>query len=416
MRSLTRSLRYGWLLLAGACVVSCGGWGGGTIASSSSGSGTTVTSAANVLPVIVDAGPNNNSANTLFASVTICVPGSTTQCQTIDHVQVDTGSYGFRVLSSVLTLSLPVTMASDGNSLVECTQFVDGYSWGPVASADLQVGGESASSVPVQVIGSSSFATVPSACSSTGPAEDTVMQFGANGILGVGVFEQDCGSGCAVSATPGYYYSCTTTACNAIIVPLTSQVQNPISLFATDNNGSIIVLPSVAAAGATTLSGSLIFGIDTESNNASGAETVLTLDGNGDFTTTFNSASLNTSFIDSGSNGLYFDDSSITVCTNTNFTGFYCPAGTLSFTATLTGAGTAPATTTATFSVADAETLNGTYTVLPELAGQFTTSGTSMTSSATTFDWGLPFFYGRRVANALENHHTSLASGPYVAF
>ena len=384
---------------------------------SSAGSGTTVTSAANVLPVIVDAGPNNNSANTLFASVTICVPGSTTQCQTIDHVQVDTGSYGFRVLASVLTLSLPVTMASDGNSLVECTQFVDGYSWGPVASADLQVGGESANSVPVQVIGSSSFATVPSACSSTGPAEDTVAQFGANGILGVGVFEQDCGSGCAASANPGYYYSCTTTACNAIIVPLTSQVQNPVSLFATDNNGSIIVLPSVSSQGATALSGSLIFGIDTESNNASGSETVLTLDGSGDFTTTttFSSAPLNTSFIDSGSNGLYFDDSSIAACTNANFKSFYCPANTLSFTATLTGAGTAPATTTATFNVADAETLNGTYTVLPALAGTFMTSGSTMTGT-TTFDWGLPFFYGRRVANALENHRTSLASGPYVAF
>jgi hypothetical protein len=72
-----------------------------------------------------------------------------------------------------------------------------------------------------------------------------------------------------------------------------SQVLNPIPLFTTDNNGSIIELPSVAAGGTATVSGSVIFGIDTESNNASGTQTVLTLDpDNGYFTTTFNDESL----------------------------------------------------------------------------------------------------------------------------
>src|SRR5260370_10286621 len=123
----------------------------------------------NVLSVIVDAGPNNSSVNPLFASVTVCVPGSTTECQTIDHIQVDTGSYGLRLLASVLTLRLPLTTASNGNSLVECTQFVDGYSWAPIALADIQIAREAASSVPVQVIGSSPFASVPANCSGTAP-------------------------------------------------------------------------------------------------------------------------------------------------------------------------------------------------------------------------------------------------------
>jgi len=86
----------------------------------------------NVLSVVVDGGPAGlagPSVNTLYTTVTVCVPGSTTQCQTIDNVQVDTQSYGLRILASVLTISLPVVAASDGNSLVECTQFVDGYSW-----------------------------------------------------------------------------------------------------------------------------------------------------------------------------------------------------------------------------------------------------------------------------------------------
>ena len=390
--------------------VSCGGGGGGAAVMSTP-------PPSNVLSVIVDAGPNNNSVNTLFATVTVCVPGSTTECQTIDHIQVDTGSYGLRLLAPVLTLSLPVTAASDGNSLVECTQFVDGYSWGPIAFADIQVAGETAASVPIQVIGSSGFTTVPANCSATGTAEDTVAAFGANGILGIGVFEQDCGTNCAPpNSANTFYYSCSASACVEIAVPLSSQVLNPISLFATDNDGSILELPSVTAPGATTLTGSLIFGIDTQSNNASGSETILGLDPlNGDFTTVFNAQTLSQSFLDSGTNGIFFDDAALTQCSSPNFTGFYCPAGPQALTATLTG--TNNATVSETFTVDNAQTLatnNPTFSVLPTLAGTFSTATSSNTSN--TFDWGLPFFYGRRVATAIENQRTAVGTGPYVAF
>jgi hypothetical protein len=370
----------------------------------------------NEVAVIVDAGPNNSSVNTLFTTVTVCVPGSTTTCQTIDHVQVDTGSFGLRLLAPVLTLSLPVTTASDGNSLVECTQFVDGYSWGPIALADIQVGGEMASSVPIQVIGSSTFATVPANCSATGTAEDTVAAFGANGILGIGVFEQDCGTNCAPpNSANTFYYSCSASACVEIAVPLNNQVLNPIRLFTTDNDGSILVLPGVTAPGTTTLTGSLIFGIDTQSNNASGSETVLAVDGIGDFTTVFNTQMLTQSFLDSGTNGIFFDDTALTLCSDPNFKGFYCTTGSQSFTATLTG--TNNTSITESFTVDNAQTLstsNPTFSVLPTLAGTFSTATSSNTSN--TFDWGLPFFYGRRVATAIENQRTAVGTGPYVAF
>ena len=153
-------------------------------------------------------GPSNQSVNTMFTSVTVCVPGSTTSCQTIDHIQVDTGSYGLRILASVLTLTLPVETLANGNSLAECTQFVDGFSWGPVVTADIQIAGETAHSVPVQAIGDSRFTNIPAECSSSGGTEeDTVSTFGANGILGVGPFELDCGD--CDTVTQGLYFACT---------------------------------------------------------------------------------------------------------------------------------------------------------------------------------------------------------------
>jgi hypothetical protein len=319
-------------------------------------------------------------------------------------------SYGLRVMASVLTVSLPL-QTTNGSSLLECTQFVDGYSWGPVALADVQISGESASSVPVQVIGDSSFSTVPSDCSSIGPAEDTVAAFGANGILGVGVFAQDCGSGCVSTVDNGLYYACTSTTCQPTAVPLASQVQNVIAFFATDKNGVIIQLPAVAAQGAASVTGSMIFGIDTQTNNASGSQTVLTVDpSTAYFTTVYNGTSLPNSFLDTGSNGLYFNDSSIAQCTGANFTDFYCPSSTLNLSAVLQGQNGMSASEN--FSVGNAETLGADD---PSLVAFSTLAGTYPGTSGT-FDWGLPFYYGRTVYTALEGVTTSVGTGPYIAF
>jgi hypothetical protein len=388
-------------------VLSCGGGGGGGSLSAASSAPT----GSNVADIVVDAGPTSTSpdVNTLFTTVTICVPGSTS-CQTIDHIQVDTASYGLRVLAPVLTLSLPVQAAANGASLLECTQFVDGYSWGPVTLADVKITGESASSVPVQVIGDPSFASVPANCSNIGPAEDTVAAFGANGILGVGVFAQDCGAGCVSTVDNGFYYACSSTACQATTVPLVSQVQNPVTFFATDKNGVVIELPSVAEAGAATVQGFMIFGIDTQANNKSGNQSVLTVDASaGRFTTVFNGQSLAQSFLDTGSNGYYFNDAAVQQCTQTNFTKFYCPANPQTLSAMLQGQNAVSASVN--FTVTDAETLGANdpgFVAFATLAGTFPT--------ADAFDWGLPFYYGRTVYTAIEQATTAVGTGPYVAF
>jgi len=410
-----------------ALASACGGGG------SSSGGGPPPPTGQNVAPIIVDSGPAAavNIVNTAYVTVTLCAPGGTT-CQTIDHVSVDTASFGFRVIASVLNSSLaqalPQTQASSGQPLVECTQFADGYVWGPVKTADLKIGGEEAASVPIQVIGDSAFptSTVPTDCSSLGKTnENTVAAFGANGILGIGVFREDCGPGCATgmpagTPLPGWYYSCPSSGCTGTLTPVAQQVQNPVFHFTTDNNGVIVELQSVGAAGAPTASGSLVFGIDTQSNNALGMATVLTVDANvGEFTTQFNTQTANqtlaASIIDSGSNGLFFPDSDSTMiaCKDStgNPTGFYCPASVQSLSATMQSV--TGITKNVSFSIASADSLlssNPNYFAFSNLGGP---SGPTF---ANSFDWGLPFFYGRNVFVAIEGQTTSAGMGPYVAF
>ncbi len=407
-----RALKLLLCAVLGASAIGCGGGGagGGSTAGGGGGGGPTN----NTTSVIVDAGPSNNSVNTMFTSVTLCVPGSTTNCQTIDHIQVDTGSYGLRILAPVLTLTLPVETLANGSSLAECTQFVDGYSWGPVVTADLQIAGETAKSLPVQVIGDSRFTNIPTACSSTGGTqEDTVASFGANGIMGVGPFELDCGD--CDTVTHGLYFACAGT-CSDTTVPANQQVPNPVTHFAADNNGVMVSLPSVAAGGASNVMGSLIFGIDTQADNASGTQTVLTVNNNAELAIMFNSTTFANSFIDSGSNGIYFSDSSIATCIappndpTSQIVNFYCPASTLTLPITIVGMN-GTSTDNLTFQVGNAETmLQNNFDAFPQLAG------TLPAGNAGTFDYGLPFFYGRRVAVVVQGAMTKVGTGPYIAF
>jgi hypothetical protein len=362
----------------------------------------------NVAPITVDAGPANDYANGLFTSVTICAPGSTSSCQTIDGVLVDTGSSGLRILSSVLTLTLPQQTAN-GNPVVECNQFVDGFTWGPVQVADIAIAGERASAVPIQVIGAPGFSSIPDSCTSSGPSEDTLDTLGANGVLGVGLFLQDCGPGCAVAGTsnPGLYFTCSASGCQPTVEPLGQQLQNPVSRFVNDHNGVIVELPTVSPLGAASVSGSLVFGIGTQANNALGGAAVFTVDVQGNFTTVYQGQSYGGSFLDTGSNGVYFLDSATTgLPTCPDNTDFYCPASPQLVSATHRGVNAT--TGGVTFGVANADTLLGnlSFSVFSTLAGQ----------NPGSFDWGLPFFFGRNVFTAIESESTPAGVGPYWAY
>jgi hypothetical protein len=389
------------------------GCGGSSRSSSTSSSGGSTTPVNNVQTITVNTGPtagpplNSPAINEPFTSVTVCAP-NTSNCQTISGILVDTGSSGLRILSSVLTISLPQQTGAGGNPVVECLPFVHGFTWGPVQTADVTIAGEQAKNLPIQVVGSPIFPTIPTSCSSNGAEEDDLKGLGANGVLGVGSFAQDCGDACTLtgSSNPGLYYTCTSSSCAVTTESLNSQVANPVSFFATDNNGVVIDLPAVTGAEAS-ITGSLIFGIGTQSDNALGNAAVYTINpSTGDITTRFNNTAY-TSFLDTGSNAIYFLDTAITgfpTCTDLTF--WYCPTSTQSPSATNQGANGASGTFTFTVANADTLTGNGTIGVANGLAGP----------NSGKFDWGLPFFYGRKVYTAIENQNTPGGLGPYWAY
>jgi hypothetical protein len=291
--------------------------------------------------------------------------------------------------------------------VVECAQFAGGFSWGPVKLADVRIAGEVASSVPIQVIGDPAFPTIPPACSSTGPAQNSVQTLLANGILGVGMFRQDCGNACTQSTAPGVYYTCPVSGCQPAVIPLARQVQNPVAMFPVDNNGVIIQLPAIPDTGANTVTGALVFGIGTQTNNGLGNATVVPVNpSTGTLTTLYKNQVLNRSFVDSGSNGFFFNDSSIPPCAGG---GFYCPGTTLGLSATIEGTnGTAALVN---FNVADTAALlqlNPAATAFNNLGGPL--------GLPDSFDWGLPFFFGRNVFTAISGANTPAGTGPYIAF
>lgn len=380
-------------------------------------------SAHNVVNVSIDCAVFG-AVNEPFISVTLCEPSNTSNCLTVDHILVDTGSTGLRIFAApsttaaLSTLNLPA-QTSGGNPVGECLQFVQGNIWGPIRLADIRVGGETANNAAIQVINDSSFSTVPDACTSSGTVISTPAAFGANGVIGVGVILQDCGSYCINQANQAnVYFSCTSSGCSNIGMPVADQIQNPVSLFTAtgDTNGVILSLNSIPASGAASTGGTLTFGIDTASNNVSSNANTILVDSNyGVFTTTFEGQTYDNSYIDSGSNGLYFSPASnetITQCSGYS-AGFYCPALTLNFNAQMIGLTGSTATTTVNFSVTSANILfNTNNAAFTTLAG----TATDVPGIGKTFDWGLPFFYGKNVYVAFEGAQTTKGTGPYFGF
>jgi Protein of unknown function (DUF3443) len=397
----------------------------------------------NVAPIVVDDGPapsQFSTVNVAFVTIKVCQPG-TNNCQTIDHVQVDTGSEGLRLLSTAgggeFNPSGFTQETISGNPVDECLVFADGYVWGPVYSATVTVAGETATNIPIHsLIPASASPGVPQSCSNQNPSGGngneggSLSDLGANGIIGVGPFQNDCGGYCVqdgsscsgTMSAPCVYYQCPSSGCSPTNIATSQQVPNPVAAFTGDNNGVLIQLPNVANGGAQNVAGSLIFGIGTQSNNSiSLAANVYPIPDNssnaGEIITTYNGQTYPQSFLDSGSNGLFFLDSSTTgIPTCTGFTGssdWYCPTNSpQSITVTNQGQDNnnnpdGPAVQV-TFSIEDTSTLfNTNNTAFSTLGGP----------NPGAFDFGLTFFFGKNVFTGIDQMPVQNGpTGPFFAY
>jgi hypothetical protein len=360
---------------------------------------------ANVMKITLGCGYINEPC----VSVTICSPG-TASCQTIPNVLLDTGSYGLRLFSSSISVSLPAKTVGSG-TLTECVSYADGSSqWGPVKSADIILGQRKAASIPVQII-DSTFGSIPADC--TKP-DTNASDAGYNGILGIGGFAEDCGAGCASVANNRIYFSCSGATCTPTTVPIAQQVSNPIPFLPEDNNGVALQFAAVPAAGTTALSGWLVLGIGTQTNNTPGPVNVFPGDSNGYFLSSFNGKTYSSSFIDSGSNGLFFPGSAvIPLCGTSGFaSGFFCPASAVNLTAIQAGKSGTPAVSVS-FQIANAEqelAVSNPNIIFNNLGGN------APDNISGSFDWGLPFYLGRTVFHGYDGKTSTLGTGPYFAW
>ncbi|MFL9982349.1 DUF3443 family protein [Paraburkholderia sediminicola] len=250
----------------------------------------------------------------------------------------------------------------------------------------------------IHVIGDSALTVAaPTECQVGRPLV-TTTDLGANGILGIGVSPNDCGSACQNAAVSTFYY---TNAGTATSVPVSGQITNPVTLFGQDSNGVILEMGQVSDSGSATAQGTLVFGIDTQANNAlsgTGA-TLIRTNGNGDFASVYGGSTLTKTFFDSGSTVLFFPDLTIPV---DSASGYYIPTTTVGRTSTLVA--TSPASVSLGFNIANGAALNasGNYA--------FNSLGIYMSRQ---FDFGMPFFYGRHVYYKAS---TGGGTGPYVAY
>lgn len=426
-------LGAGFLLTAG-----CGGGGGGQggtgpILSTCPNQTTNASvSGPNTLPVWLGVTGNNSSSvcgayiNVPCTDVTICT-SSGSDCQTVTNMLVDTGSSGVRVFKTVLSQALYSSISSSpitvgGQPVGECARFGNGSygDWGPLVFAQVTLGGEPpVTPLPIQIIdptyagqytSSGSPNTPNPSCGSSFVPDTSPSQAGFNGILGVGLGVHWCGSTCTTSASSGYYYTCSSTTCSSTTLSESDQDQNPVaSLPNGDHNGVVLSLSCPAAAGSAQLTGTLIIGIGTESNNTPGTGvTAYPTTGSPDFVfdTTFQGTTYtlatypNLAYLDSGSPAYFFTDTGIPFCSSPN-SSTYCPASPLFLTAQVAGDGGSPSATI-DFSVAAPSFSESVY-------GNIGIQGNG-------FDWGLPFFFGREVYVGINGKSSLLGNGPYWAF
>ena len=135
--------------------------------------------------------------------------------------------------------------------------------------------------------------------------------------------------------------------------------------------------------------------------------------GPGVLTVSYKGEALTQSFVDSGSNEFFFIDTGLAPCTASDLISFYCPVAPVTTSTVLTAtSGTIADVSFALYSPLD---VAGSSNVAPGL-GINPTLVVPPLPFANSFDFGLPFFFGRTLYTAIEGRQAGGVVGPYVAY
>ena len=140
---------------AGTVLVVLQACGGGGAGSSSAPPPPPLPTGSNVAPLIVDAGPTQLGVNLPSVSVNNLRAGHDQLARPSTTSLVDTGSTGLRIVASALNARRSPVAGRDappsGDPLYECFTFADGYSWGSVRVADIQLADGQAANLSIQL-------------------------------------------------------------------------------------------------------------------------------------------------------------------------------------------------------------------------------------------------------------------------
>jgi hypothetical protein len=344
------------------------------------------------IPVLVG-GPDGN-LNSPNIPVTICVPG-TSECTTLQHVVIDTGSVGLRVFGPALRgLSLPMQALPDGGTLAECIEWTPSY-WGPMSRADVALGSRTVQNVSIQVV-DAEFGHLPTTCPT--PVDHWAHDY--DGILGLHPAVDDC-SDSACAWPP--YYDCNATICAPAPPPKGLQLMNVTALI---DNGVTLRMPAVPVDGASSVSGTLILGVGTNPENTpSPSVRVVPTDSHANFPVSVDGSTYKGGFDTGSSFFVVRPEPGLPVCSDNPE--FLCPS--------------TPQQVDVDFLRPDGGALGS--VALPIANWDQLPSGNLVFDNvgwqgAPTADLliGMPFFYGRTVYVGFSGQQSTLGPGPAIGF
>jgi len=378
--------------------------------------------------------------NAACATITLC-DTSGTNCQSISGLRIDTVTAGIHIFKKSIDTTHLTAISQPDSGPPLATYFLLSPSspldvaWGNVYQAKMKVGTTLTNSINVNIIddGTTSLGSGQSSHISTTLQNDLTMttvnvisnptqNYPFNGILGIGPSEYYCGSNCtSTDKTKNslYYYTCDSVAhtCTFASPALPKQLNNPIRALSKNNNGVIVKLPSVAPGGAPPVTGYLIFGIDSEKNNASTGKTAFPISATDKIiTTSVENTLLPKSRFNllNPMNTLSITQANLPQTVGTDGITYYSPLNVQ----TLRGSAIK------TSGHLDFQIFIGnSYAIANQYTVYTANPVFSEFTSFTTFDknsiqavYGVPFFLGRDFFIGFENQVSNLGTGPYYAF